>query len=116
MMFEENVKVVKATPEQAEELAKALANMEPVVMKANVPDDEYYKGKIKRLERENQKLRNEIESMKIHIDCMDHLHSAIREGTENDRCKEEDYLKSIIAEKEERISKLEKALADAYIR
>jgi len=85
-------------------------------MRADIPEADYYRNKIKHYEIENRKLTEENAALKKELADAKFSIEYQAKCSDSSRTKREEEFDRRIAEYKERISKLEKALIEASIR
>ena len=86
------------------------------VLTADIPDEGYYQDRIKSLTIENAALRKENDSLKKELDNRKYIIERNEKNNSDARLLKETELLCKIADRDERISKLERALLDSELR
>jgi len=116
MMFEEK-KTVQTSPAGSDEyVGKHSHKVAVIAMRADIPEADYYRNKIKHYEIENRKLTEENAALKKELADAKFSIEYQAKCSDSSRTKREEEFDRRIAEYKERISKLEKALIEASIR
>lgn len=117
-MFEQEMVIMSA--KDLEEYQAKHEAQEPIpqvqFFSARIPEDEYYKEALKKLEKQNERLRLENAELKAMVEELRGERSYYKELQDSTRMKIEDKVDRKFKEYEEHIKKLEKALIEASIR
>ncbi len=118
MMIEQEMVVIKAKDLEDYKAKHGSKDNLPEAhfFSATVPEDAFYKEKTKALEKEIAKLREENRNLKTVLEELRTTNRYLKELHESCRSKNEDRYESRVKEYQERIQKLEHALAEATIR
>ena len=116
MMFEEK-KTVQTSPAGSDEyVGKHSHKVAVIAMRADIPEVDYYRNKIKHYEIENRRLTEENAALKKELADAKFSIEYQAKCSDGSRAKREEEYNRRIAEYEDRIRKLEKALVEASIR
>lgn len=118
MMIEQEMVIMKASDLEEYQAKHGEKEPAPIVQffSASVPTDDFYKEKIKCLEKENETLRGEISSYKDKLADVARDRDYKLNCCDNARTAREAELNRRIEELMERCVKLEKAIVEAAIR
>lgn len=115
-MLEEK-KTVQTSPAGSDEyVGKHSHKVAVIAMRADVPDADYYRNKIRHYELENRKLTEENAALKKELANAKFSIEYQAKCSDSSRAKREEEYNRRISEYEERIRKLERALIEASIR
>ena len=109
-MIEQEKMVVKVEREAKDTTA------EVQIISAEIPADGYYRDRIKALQCENMELRAELAKKEKELNQINHFMKVTENNRERAMVARELEVNRELAEKDARISKLEKALVEATIR